>query len=129
MAKTTRAGKAATPTAVTHDADATTNPGADPTAPNPPAEAEGAVTPGVPEQSRPDASGAGGDAGAQGSGAGSGLTVVVTGPAKGRWRIGRKFGPEPIAFDLDELSEDEKAALIADPELIVVTQEAERAAD
>ena len=129
MAKAPRAKKAAPPAAVTHDADATTSRGADPTAPNPPAEAEGAVTPAAPKQPEPETPGAGGDAGAQGSGGGSGLTVVVTGPAKGRWRIGRKFGPEPIAFDLDELSEDEKAALIADPELTVVTREAERAAD
>lgn len=46
-------------------------------------------------------------------------TVVVKGPAKGRWRIGRKFTPEPTTINRDELSDAEVAALEADPELAV----------
>ena len=47
----------------------------------------------------------------------SGLIVWVTGPKAGRWRIGRQFGPDPVGIPLDELSEQQKAALIADPQL------------
>lgn len=46
-----------------------------------------------------------------------GYTVVVTGPAKGRWRIGRKFGPEPVSIPAQELTEPELRALDEDPEL------------
>lgn len=49
------------------------------------------------------------------------LMVTVVGPAKGRWRAGRLFGPEPISIPNEWLSEADKAALIADPLLIVST--------
>lgn len=45
--------------------------------------------------------------------------LLVRGPAKGRWRIGRHFGPEPVTIALDALTETEIEALRADPELIV----------
>lgn len=53
------------------------------------------------------------------------LVVEVVGPRKGRRRAGRHFGPEPVIIPLDELTEDEKAALVADPVLTVVTREAD----
>lgn len=43
----------------------------------------------------------------------------VTGPAKGRWRAGRKFGPEPVEIPVAELTEDDLAKLEGDPELVV----------
>lgn len=46
-------------------------------------------------------------------------TVVVTGPEKGRWRIGRKFTREPSSIPVGELSAAEMEALSADPELHV----------
>lgn len=46
-----------------------------------------------------------------------GYAVQVTGPAKGRWRIGRKFGPEPVSIPAQELTEPELRALDEDPEL------------
>lgn len=46
-------------------------------------------------------------------------TVVVTGPEKGRWRIGRKFTREPVSISIDDLAEAEVLALQADPELVV----------
>lgn len=46
-------------------------------------------------------------------------TVVVTGPEKGRWRIGRRFTREPSSISRDELTKAELAALEADPELHV----------
>lgn len=46
-------------------------------------------------------------------------TVVVTGPEKGRWRIGRHFTREPVALPLDDLTEAEIQALENDPELHV----------
>jgi hypothetical protein len=48
-----------------------------------------------------------------------GYAVQVTGPAKGRWRIGRKFGPEPVSIPVQELTEDDLAKLEGDPELVV----------
>lgn len=45
--------------------------------------------------------------------------IRVFGPAKGRWRIGRKFGPEATFIPWDELSDEDRAALAADPELMV----------
>ena len=45
--------------------------------------------------------------------------VEVKGPAAGRWRIGRKFGPEPTVIPLDELSEAQMQALAADPLLSI----------
>lgn len=46
-------------------------------------------------------------------------TVVVTGPEKGRWRIGRHFTREPVSIPLGDLTADERWALQADPELLV----------
>ena len=56
----------------------------------------------------------------------SGLEVVVVGPKRGRWRAGRRFGPEETRIPLEELTEDDKAALIADPVLIVSVAEVSR---
>lgn len=51
-------------------------------------------------------------------------TVVVQGPAKGRWRIGRKFGPEPTSIPVTEMTEAQFEALTADPELLVTIVDA-----
>ena len=51
-------------------------------------------------------------------------TVVVQGPAKGRWRIGRNFGPEPVSIQATDLTETEFNALRADPELFVTVVDA-----
>ncbi|MDF2232178.1 hypothetical protein P2H44_06390 [Albimonas sp. CAU 1670] len=56
----------------------------------------------------------------------SGLEVVVVGPKRGRWRAGRHFGAEPVRIPEEELSEDDKAALLADPVLIVSVAEVSR---
>jgi hypothetical protein len=45
--------------------------------------------------------------------------IRVVGPAAGRWRIGRKFGPEAVEIAAAELTEDEIAALKNDPMLLV----------
>jgi hypothetical protein len=45
--------------------------------------------------------------------------VVVQGPERGRWRIGRKFTRDEIKIPRAELSDDDVAALVNDPELIV----------
>lgn len=47
-------------------------------------------------------------------------TVVVRGPAKGRWRIGRHFTPEPVTIPAAELSPEQVTALLDDPELTVL---------
>ena len=46
-----------------------------------------------------------------------GGVLVVSGPAKGRRRAGRAFGPTPERIPLAELSDDDIAAIAADPEL------------
>lgn len=46
--------------------------------------------------------------------------IVVTGPERGRRRIGRKFGGAPVLIPVDELTEAEIAALASDPMLRVV---------
>lgn len=46
-------------------------------------------------------------------------SLVVIGPKKGRWRIGRKFGPEPVTLRLSALTEDDLKALATDPALTV----------
>lgn len=46
-------------------------------------------------------------------------TVVVTGPAKGRWRIGRHFTAEPVSIDEADLTAEQIEALQADPALTV----------
>lgn len=51
-------------------------------------------------------------------------TVVVTAVQASRWRIGRQFGCEPVAIPAEDLSEDEFAALKADPMLTVQVVEA-----
>lgn len=45
--------------------------------------------------------------------------LLVRGPAKGRWRTARRFGPEPVVLLVEDLTEAEIAALRADPELLV----------
>lgn len=47
------------------------------------------------------------------------LTVVVTGPEKGRWRAGRRFTREPVSIPQSELTDHELAMLEGDPELSV----------
>lgn len=51
----------------------------------------------------------------------SGAKVTVIGPKQGRYRIGRKFGAEPVAIPLDDLGKDELKALQDDPALSVST--------
>lgn len=46
-------------------------------------------------------------------------SLVVIGPKKGRWRIGRKFGPEPVTLLASDLSEAEMKALAEDLTLTV----------
>lgn len=53
-------------------------------------------------------------------GGAEGWEVVVTGPARGRWRAGRHFGPEPVVIPAAELTEDEARALSDDPQLTFV---------
>lgn len=48
-----------------------------------------------------------------------GHVLRVVGPAKGRWRAGRKFGPEPVEIPVAELSLEDMAKLATDPELVV----------
>lgn len=43
----------------------------------------------------------------------------ITGPKKGRWRVGRFFTKEPEDISIDDLSEDDLKALEADPRLTV----------
>lgn len=45
--------------------------------------------------------------------------VTVTGPRQGRWRAGRRWTSEPVTMPLADLSDDEMAALQADPTLTV----------
>lgn len=47
------------------------------------------------------------------------LTLIVTGPQSGRRRAGRAFGPEPVTLNAMDLTQDEIAALQADPALTV----------
>jgi hypothetical protein len=51
-------------------------------------------------------------------------TIVVKGPAKGRWRIGRHFTQEPVSILESALSPEQKEALVADPELSVILVDA-----
>jgi hypothetical protein len=48
-----------------------------------------------------------------------GHVLRVVGPAKGRWRDGRKFGTEPVDIPVAELTEHDLAKLEGDPELTV----------
>jgi hypothetical protein len=45
--------------------------------------------------------------------------VVVVAKQPSRWRIGRRFGAEPVEIDAAELDEAQIAALLADPVLVV----------
>ena len=45
--------------------------------------------------------------------------IVVMGPAKGRWRIGRYFGRDPVAIAASDLTEAQAIALQDDPELSI----------
>lgn len=45
--------------------------------------------------------------------------VTVLGPANGRRRAGRRFGPEPVVIPVADLDEDDLEALQGDPALIV----------
>lgn len=50
----------------------------------------------------------------------NGHVVRVIGPAKGRWRAGRHFGPTPVEIPAAELTEADLEKLMADPELNVL---------
>ena len=53
------------------------------------------------------------------------LALEVRGPVRGRWRAGRRFGPDPVVIPLDELNEEARAAIEADPLLSVREVEVE----
>lgn len=55
----------------------------------------------------------------EGRGSSSGMVVRVTGPKKGRWRIGRRFDRTPVDIPLDDLSEGDRKALDADKTLTI----------
>ncbi|MCW1934117.1 helix-hairpin-helix domain-containing protein [Pararhodobacter zhoushanensis] len=46
-------------------------------------------------------------------------TLLVTGPKRGRWRAGWHFGPEPVRLALADPTDEERAAIEADPTLTV----------
>lgn len=46
-------------------------------------------------------------------------SIRVIGPKQGRWRIGRKFGADPVDIPVSGLTADELRMLMADPDLIV----------
>jgi hypothetical protein len=48
--------------------------------------------------------------------------LTVIGPAKGRWRAGRRFGQEPVTIPVTALTEAEIAAITSDPELTVIVE-------
>jgi hypothetical protein len=47
-------------------------------------------------------------------------TVRVKGPAKGRWRAGRHFGPEPVDIAPSDLTREQLQRIFDDPELTVM---------
>ncbi len=49
--------------------------------------------------------------------------LMVKGPAKGRWRAGRFFGPEWAAVNPADLTRAQIEGLVADPELTVVPKD------
>lgn len=51
------------------------------------------------------------------------IAIEVTGPKRGRWRVGRRFGPRPVMILIDELTEEDQAALASDPKLTVIARE------
>lgn len=50
-----------------------------------------------------------------------GCYVMVKGPAAGRWRAGRFFGPEVTTIPANELTAAQMRLLLADPALMVKT--------
>lgn len=52
------------------------------------------------------------------TGGAKGHVIRVVGPAKGRWRAGRHFTPEPVEIAASELDEIDMQRLFDDPELI-----------
>ncbi len=50
----------------------------------------------------------------------SGIVLRVKGPAKGRWRAGRHFGPEAVDIPAEDLTEEDVQKLHGDPELTCV---------
>lgn len=48
-----------------------------------------------------------------------GVTLVIKGPAQGRWRAGRHFGPEPVSIPASELTVAQAQALVDDPALMI----------
>jgi hypothetical protein len=86
------------------------------------ANASGPVTPATGNEGEAKAA----EAGAEGPAAGAGQidqaeqpSITVFGPAKGRWRAGRFFGPEATIVLLSDISDDQLLALHGDPELVV----------
>ena len=53
------------------------------------------------------------------------MALEVRGPVRGRWRAGRRFGPDPVVIPLEELNEAARAAIEADPLLSVREVEVE----
>lgn len=49
----------------------------------------------------------------------AGLVVRITGPKKGRWRIGRRFDRTPVEIPVSEITEDQAEALRADNTLTI----------
>ncbi|MCT4576883.1 hypothetical protein [Donghicola sp.] len=49
--------------------------------------------------------------------------LIVTGPRKGRWRAGLKFGPEPVRIPVSELTDEEVEAISGDPKLTVEVED------
>lgn len=49
--------------------------------------------------------------------------LMVKGPAKGRWRAGRFFGPEWTEVNPADLTDAQIEGLVADPELTVVPKD------
>lgn len=64
--------------------------------------------------------GSGGEAPASSGAQPAAHTITVTGPAGGRRRAGRAFGATPVTLSLAYLTDDELAAIKADPLLTVV---------
>lgn len=49
-----------------------------------------------------------------------GFVLRVKGPAKGRWRAGRHFGPESVDIPVAELSDEDILKINTDPELTIL---------
>jgi hypothetical protein len=84
--------------------------------------ASGPVTPATGSEGEAPAAEASAESPAAGAGPVAGAPadmITVFGPAKGRWRAGRFFGPEGTQVELATLTDDQLLALHADPELVV----------